>query len=145
PIIIYLLYPPEIKETPKATAMASEKLKEMGSLARHEWYMLGVFFLILVLWIFGSSFGIDATTTGLIGFSLLLLSGVLTWEDVKNEKGAWDTLVWFSALVMLASYLNSTGFIPWFSEIMAGAVSGFSWLTALGILALVYFYSHYFF
>lgn len=145
PLIIYKIYPPEIKETSGAFDIANQKLKEMGPLKKQEWYMLGVFGLILVLWIFGSKIGIDATTTGLIGLCVLLLSGVLSWEDIKKEQGAWDTLIWFAALVMMATYLSSLGFIPWFSKIMATGVKGFPWLTALIILALVYFYSHYLF
>ncbi|MCR6105200.1 anion permease [Salipaludibacillus agaradhaerens] len=145
PFVIYKLYPPEIKETPAATTMAADKLKEMGSLKREEWAMIGVFLLVLVLWIFGSNFGISATATAFIGLSVLLISQVLTWADIKKEEGAWDTLVWFAVLVMLASFLNELGMIPWFSALMGDMVSGFNWMWTLIILAVVYFYSHYFF
>ncbi|OIJ14188.1 anion permease [Anaerobacillus arseniciselenatis] len=145
PLVIYKLYPPEIKETPGASDLAKKKLQEMGPLKKAEWYMVGVFFLILGLWIFGSNVGIDATTTAFIGLCTLLLVQVLNWDDIKNEKGAWDTLVWFAALVMMANFLNSLGMIPWFSGVMEGSVSGMSWMVALVVLAVVYFYSHYFF
>jgi DASS family divalent anion:Na+ symporter len=62
-----------------------------------------------------------------------------------NEKGAWDTIVWFAALVMMASQLNALGFVPWFGQTVAQKVSGLEWTTAFLILALVYFYSHYMF
>ncbi|AGK55800.1 anion permease [Bacillus sp. 1NLA3E] len=145
PYVIYKLYPPEIKETPEAPAMAAKKLKEMGSLKKQEWYMIGVFLLILALWIFGTSLNINATTTAFIGLGVLLLTQVLSWNDIKKEEGAWDTLVWFAVLVMMATFLNELGMIPWFSETMKGAVSGMSWIWALVILSVVYFYSHYFF
>ncbi|MCR6109289.1 anion permease [Bacillus sp. A301a_S52] len=145
PFVIYKLYPPEIKETPAAPTMAADKLKEMGSLKQEEWAMIGVFLLVLVLWIFGSNFGISATATAFIGLSVLLISQVLTWADIKKEEGAWDTLVWFAVLVMLASFLNELGMIPWFSALMGDMVSGFNWMWTLIILAVVYFYSHYFF
>ncbi|TKC13842.1 anion permease [Robertmurraya kyonggiensis] len=145
PYFIYKVYPPEIKETPAAAEIATKKLQEMGTLSKSEWSMIAVFLLILGLWIFGESIGINATTTALIGLSVLLLASVLTWNDIKKEEGAWDTLVWFAALVMMASFLNTLGMIPWFSDMMSGAVSGLSWIWALGALALIYFYSHYFF
>ncbi|WP_142828388.1 anion permease [Planococcus soli] len=145
PLVIYKLYPPELKETPEATAIATQKLKEMGPLKREEKYMIGVFVLLLVLWIFGENFGISATTSAFVGLSVLLLTQVLTWSDIKKEEGAWDTLVWFAVLVMMATYLNVLGMIPWFSGLMQDSVNQLSWMPTLIILAIVYFYSHYFF
>ncbi|MEX0633736.1 anion permease [Serratia ureilytica] len=35
---------------------------------------------------------------------------MLSWEDVlKRHEGAWDTVVWFSALVMMASFTRQAG------------------------------------
>ena len=145
PLLIYKLYPPEIKETPGATKFAREKLAEMGKMGSNEWMMLGVFVLLLVLWIFGKQLSLNATTAALIGLGVLLLSGVLNWTDVRREEGAWDTLIWFSALVMMATFLSKLGLIPWFSEWMGTAVGGSGWLVAFLILSLAYFYSHYLF
>ncbi len=79
---------------------------------RDEWVMLGVFLLLLLLWILGDQLaGIDSATTALVGLSVLLITGVLTWKGILHEKGAWDTLVWFAALVMMASFLNELGLI----------------------------------
>ncbi|WP_254556033.1 anion permease, partial [Salmonella enterica] len=75
----------------------------MGSLKRGVWLMLESVGVLLVLWIFGSSLGVDATTASFVGLSILLLSGVLTWEEVKSDKCAWDTLIWFAALLMMAN------------------------------------------
>jgi DASS family divalent anion:Na+ symporter len=145
PWFIYMAYPPKIKETPGASQMASDKLNEMGKMKSAEWVTLGVFFLLLLLWIFGDLLGVHSTTAALVGFSVLLLSGALGWQDILNEKGAWDTLVWFASLVMMATFLNKLGFIPWFGEVVGGKVSGIQWTTAFLILGIVYFYSHYLF
>ncbi|MGI6031981.1 MAG: anion permease [Coriobacteriales bacterium] len=145
PWVIFKIFPPEIKETPEAADLAHAKLQEMGPVKTSEKLMIAVFIIILVLWIAGSSIGLNATVTGFIGLSLLLLLGVLNWDDIKSEKGAWDTLVWFAALVMMATYLNTMGLIPWFSDLMAGVVSGMPWLVALIILGVIYFISHYLF
>ncbi|MFG1515037.1 anion permease, partial [Halobacteriovorax sp. ZH3_bin.1] len=69
----------------------------------------------------------------------------LNWDDIKSEKGAWDTLIWFGVLVMMADYLNKFGFVPWFSKYVAMEVSALTWTLAFPILAGIYFYSHYFF
>lgn len=145
PQVIYRLAPPEIKETPEATQIARNKLKEMGGIKASEWIMVFAFFSLLTLWIFGKALSIHSTVTALVGLSILLVFGVLSWDDVLNEKGAWNTLVWFAALVMMASQLNTLGLVGWFSEVMGGAVEGIPWLPAFIALSLVYFYSHYLF
>jgi divalent anion:Na+ symporter, DASS family len=99
PFVIYKLYPPEIKETPRASELAKQKLAEMGRMRTHEWTMLAVFVLLLLLWIFGDQFAkIDSTTTALVGLGVLLITGVLTWKDILHEEGAWDTLYTKSSL-----------------------------------------------
>ncbi len=145
PLVLYKLYPPELKKTGDAPKMAAQKLKEMGPISRNEWLMLLAFFILLALWIFGGSFAIDATTTAFIGLTLLLLTSVLTWEDVKAEKGAWDTIVWFAVLVMMASSLNELGFIGWFSDLIKVQIGDLSWQIAFPVIILVYFFSHYIF
>lgn len=145
PWFLMKIYPPEIKKTPEAALMAKEKLREMGPVSIQEWIMLGTFILLLALWIFGEGFGIDATLTALIGLVVLLLSGVLNWNDIISEKAAWDTLVWFSALIALATELSRIGFTSWLGSSIVPMVQHYSWPVAFLILSLVYFYSHYFF
>lgn len=145
PLVLYKLYPPELKKTGDAPKMAAQKLKEMGPISRNEWLMLLAFFILLTLWIFGGALSIDATTTAFIGLTILLLTSVLTWEDVKAEKGAWDTIVWFAVLVMMASSLNELGFIGWFSDLIKAKIGGLSWYVAFPVIIVVYFFSHYIF
>ncbi|MFT4553364.1 MAG: DASS family divalent anion:Na+ symporter [Chlamydiales bacterium] len=145
PLLIYKIYPPEITETPDAANFSRKKLQEMGSVKREEGIMICAFVLLLSLWIFGPSISINAAVTALIGLALLLLTNVLNWDDILNEKGAWDTLIWFAVLLMMASNLNKLGLTDWFSQWIVQAIQGYSWITAFGILSIVYFYSHYFF
>ena len=153
PLVIYLVYPPEVKQTPDAKQFAQDNLAKLGHVSTQEKIMLGVFTVMLLLWanipalLFGDALSVDATTTAFIVLSMLLLTGVLSWEDVLKEKSAWDTIVWFGALVMMATYLNKLGLVTWFSEnIQAGiGMTGVGWVGAVVILTLVYLYIHYFF
>lgn len=153
PLIIYAFYPPELKETPDARHQAKAKLAEMGPMAYGEKVMIGVFAMLLLLWasipamIFGSAFAVNTTTVAFIGLSVLLVTGVLTWDDVLKEKSAWDTIVWFSALVMMATYLNKLGLVQWFSHVIESNIAGFGlgWEVSALILVCVYLYAHYFF
>ncbi|EBA01086.1 hypothetical protein MELB17_18574 [Marinobacter sp. ELB17] len=109
PLVIYLMYPPEIKATPNAVDFVRERLGKLGKLSRDEGIMLDVFVVLLLLWagvpawIFGDTFKLNSTTTAFVGLSILPVTGVLNWKDVLGEKSAWDTLVWFGALVMMAN------------------------------------------
>ena len=153
PLVIYAVYPPEIKETPNAAQFAKERLHEMGPMNRGEKIMLGIFFILLMLWagipamIMGDAWKVDATTTALIGLSLLLLTGVLTWDDILKEKSAWDTITWFAALVMMATFLNKLGLITWFSGMLESGIGhlGLGWMGASALLLLAYMYAHYMF
>lgn len=153
PIVIYLIYPPEVKQTPDAKNFAKDNLREMGQVSTQEKIMLGVFALMLILWanipalLLGEQYSVDATTTAFIGLSTLILTGVLTWDDILQEKSAWDTIIWFGALIMMASYLNKLGLISWFSENIQAmiAMTGLGWIGAVVILTLVYLYIHYLF
>ncbi|KOR12643.1 2-oxoglutarate translocator [Staphylococcus carnosus] len=145
PFIIYKIYPPAVKETPNAKTWANHELEKMGKISLAEKFMIGIFIIALALWVVGSFINIDATLTAFIALSLLLLTGVLTWKDILNETGAWNTLVWFSVLVLMADQLNKLGFIPWLSKVIANSLGNFSWPIVLIILLIFYFYSHYLF
>ena len=145
PWVLYKTYPPEIRDTPEAAQIASDRLAEMGKLKQREWIMLTTFTLLLLLWILGGTLGIQTTTAALLGLAVLLVTGVLSWEDLLQQKAAWNTLVWFATLLMMATQLNDLGLIPWFAEAISSLVAGTSWVKSFLILSLIYFYSHYFF
>lgn len=145
PYILYKIYPPTIKETPKAPEIARRHLDELGKVSWQEWVTLGVFLSMMTLWIIGPHIGVDSTTVALIGISVLILTGVLSWNDLISEKSAWDTLFWFSTLIMMASYLNKLGMIGWVSESVQDSMQAFDWHIAYPILLIVFYYIHYLF
>lgn len=153
PLVLYFLFPPEIKNTPNAKDLAQTELAKLGPMKNSEYITLAVLGLMLTLWasvpalLLGPAFDVNATTTAWIGLSLLLMTGVLEWEDILKAKSAWDTLIWFAALVMMATFLGKLGLISWFSLSIQNGISllGVGWMSGTAILVLIYFYSHYFF
>ncbi|EMA2810036.1 DASS family sodium-coupled anion symporter [Campylobacter jejuni] len=151
PLVLYFLSPPEIKSTPNASAFAKDKLKELGKMKNSEKIMLSVFVLLLLLWAgaLGLFFGIslDATSVALLGLSLVLISGVLTFGEVLAEKAAWNTLVWFSALVMMATLLGKLGVTQFLAEALGEFASamGLGEISIMIFLSLAFLYTHYFF
>lgn len=154
PWALYKIYPPQIKETPDAAGYAKKKLDELGPLRLDEKILIGVFFLLLFTWAGGPEllsedplFQVDATAGAFVGLGVLLFSGVLTWDDLLKEKGAWDTVTWFSSLVMMATFLNKLGVVGWFSKTVESSIShwGLGWVEAAAVLVLLYVFIHYFF
>lgn len=147
PLVLYVIYPPEMKSSPDAPRLAAERLEKMGPMSRDESIMLFSLLLTVGLWVFGGVLDIDAVTAAILGLSVLLITGVVTWKECLAESVAWDTLTWFAALIAMAGYLNKYGLISWFSQTVVKFVGGLglSWQLSFGILVLVYFYSHYFF
>ncbi|UYL08044.1 anion permease [Bdellovibrio sp. SKB1291214] len=145
PWLLFKIYPPELRDTKSVQQETKKKLADLGAVTRNEWLMVLAFVMLLVMWIFGPQLKIDATVGAMVGLSFLLLSGVLTWEDVKGEKGAWDTMVWFSALVMMAEGLNQLGFVSWFSGLVKAELGLLPWYWAFPAVVLVYFYTRYLF
>ncbi|MCH9631379.1 MAG: putative malate transporter YflS [Chlamydiia bacterium] len=145
PLILYKMYPPELKATPHARQFSLDKLKELGKMKTQEYIMLTVFIILVFLWISGSWIKMSATTAALIGLCFLLIAQVLSWDEIIKEKGAWNTLIWFSVLIMMATYLNKLGLTQWFSEYVVSHLKGLDWKAAFSVLAVVYFFSHYFF
>jgi DASS family divalent anion:Na+ symporter len=62
-------------------------------------------------------------------------------------KGAWDTITWFAALVMMATFLGKLGLTEWFSIQIKTMIEGMGigWVGATLLLVGIYFYAHYFF
>ena len=153
PLVILWLYPPEIRDTEDAHTFALSRLAELGPVKTSEKILLGVFAWLLFLWagvpemIAGKAYAVDATTAAFSGLTLLLLAGVLSWEEVLAEKSAWDTITWFAALVMMATFLNKLGIIAWLSTVRQGGILqlGLGWMGAAALLTLVYMYAHYLF
>jgi anion transporter len=101
PLVVFRLNPPEIRRTPEAAAFALKELRAMGPMKGPEKIVLAVFISVCACWATTPLHGIDVTLTALLGVAALLVASVLTWEDVKNEKAAWDVFVWYGGLLML--------------------------------------------
>ena len=145
PFVVSLLSPPEIKAIPNARELAVKELAAMGSMSRDEKVLAFVFAMCLVLWATGSLTHIGATPIAMLAIAIMLITKVLSWQDILGEKGAWDTMFWMGGLMSLATALGKSGFIAWLAKDVAAIISGagFGWMTSFLIVILFYTYSHY--
>ncbi len=146
PFLIYRLVPPEVKETPEASRFAHDELTKLGRIKQSEIIVLGVLATVIFFWITKDILHpVDTAFVALAGIGVLLLAGVIEWRDLMGEKAAWSVFIWYGGLVNMAMWLSETGLTRLFAERMGSLTTGMTWVAALAILALVYFYSHYLF
>lgn len=143
PWIVMKLNPPELKRTPEAAAFARTEIEAMGPPNRGEKITGSVLALVCALWVSSSWTKIDITAIALLGGALLLLTGVLTWEDVKSERAAWDVFIWFGGLFRLGQALNEKGVTRAFADSVAKGFGGLGWAGLFALALLIYFYAHY--
>ena len=144
PLLTYWLYPPDIKEGNEVPVWAGQELAKLGGLGSKEITLAVLVMIALALWIFGGDY-INATTAALVVISLMVLTKVVTWDDIIKNSPAWNTLAWFATLVALAEGLNKVGFVKWFAESVAHHMGGFAPTTAMVLLVALFFLMHYMF
>jgi L-tartrate/succinate antiporter len=144
PLAIYFIYPPTIKRGDKVSEWAARELQEMGSITRREVTMGVLAFIALACWVAGGSY-IGATTVALAVISLMILTGVVSWNQVISNKQGWNVLIWFATLVAMADGLNQVGFLTWIAKRSAAGLATVPIIvTIVGMIAL-FFLIHYLF
>ncbi len=145
PLVTQFLLRPTFRKTPEAKTMGREELAKMGPMSRTEKLVGTGFLLALIGWGTSLLTGIDATTVGLGLIAFLFATGAVQWKDVLADKAAWDTVIWFGAIISLAGGLTKFGFVKWLSALFAGALAHYDAMTAFVVLGLGYIYLHYLF
>ena len=144
PFLLYKIYPPMIKEAPEAPRWAREELKAMGPASKKEITLLVLVIGALSLWIGGTPY-VDPTVSAMLAVALMVVLGVVSWEEIIGHAQAWNILVWFATLVTLAGGLAETGFIDWLAQSIVPKLSGLgAYRTMIGLVGAFYFL-HYFF
>jgi DASS family divalent anion:Na+ symporter len=143
PWLLLRLARPEIQHTEEARTMARQELARRGPMERGEKWLVGIMFGVMAGWVTAPWHGVPNTFVALSGLCALLLARVIAWEDLLDERRAWDALIWFAPLVMMSDAMNETGAIRVLSGGLFGAVQGWAWPLALAVLVTAYCYVHY--
>jgi DASS family divalent anion:Na+ symporter len=143
PWVIFRLHPPRLRTTESARAVAREELRVMGPLTRRETWLVVILLLVMAGWVTSPLHGVSNTIVALAGVSALLLSGVISWDDLLGERKAWDALIWFGAVIMMADSLLQAGVVSVLSKRAFLYVQNWPAIAALIALVVVYVYVHY--
>lgn len=147
PLVIYKLYPPEMKHFDHIEEFVAEKMAELGKMTKQETILLVLFILAILGWMFGPKIGIGMYPVAFAFLALELLTGVMDWDDLMKEKGAWNMYIWYGAFFSLSGAINTGGFYTWLSGKIQNVLdlSAISGLLVLVILMLLSFAVKYFF
>jgi len=144
PWLVYKLYPPEIRTSAEVPRWAAQELAKLGGITAKETIMAALVIIALALWIAGASV-IDATMVALVGISLMLILAVVSWDDIAGNTVAWNVLVWFATLVVLADGLSKVGVVDWIGRGASTLLAGHSQMFVMTTLVTLFFMLHYMF
>lgn len=144
PLLLYKIYPPEIKESPDAARWAQEELRNMGPMTGRERTMLALAMVALVIWIAGGAY-IEAAIAAILIILLMVILRVVSWDDILRNTSAWNMLIWFATMVTLARGLADVKFVAWVGQAIGPALVDLHSSAAIVLVVGAFFYMHYLF
>jgi DASS family divalent anion:Na+ symporter len=145
PFILSRLFPHGVRGTPAAPAAARTALAAMGPLSRDERITALAFVLMVSGWIFADALKLNVTSIAFAGFGLLLMTNVLTLEDIAKQGDTLATFLWLAVLFALSGQLNELGFMGYVGQRLADHLTGLSWPATYVTLVALYVAIHYLF
>lgn len=145
PLVVARLFPPGVKATPEAPAAARAALGQMGTLSREERITAVAFVLMVGGWIFADALKLNVTSIAFAGLGVLLMTNVLTLEDIAKQGDTLSTFLWLAVLFALSGQLNELGFMSFVGQRLAAQLTGLSWPVTYVALVVLYVAIHYMF
>jgi len=145
PRAIARLFPPGVGSTPDAPAAARRALTQLGALSREEWITAVAFVVMVSGWIFADKLQLNVTSIAFAGLGLLLMTGVLTADDIRTQGDTLATFLWLAVLFALSTQLNELGFMGYVGQRLASYMGGLSWPLTYVALIVIYVAIHYMF
>jgi DASS family divalent anion:Na+ symporter len=145
PLVVAKLYSPGVRATPDAPAAARKSLSEMGPLKREEKITAIAFALMVAGWIFADQLKLNVTSIAFAGLGVLLMTDVLTLDDIAKQGDTLATFLWLAVLFALSGQLNELGFMSYAGQRLAAEIGGLSWPVTYVTLIVLYVAIHYMF
>jgi len=143
PYLLYLVAPPIVRNTAPVRDLATSELRRMGPISHQERRLIVIMLAVMAGWITSPWHGISSSVVAIAGVSAILLGQVLQWDELLSESRAWDALIWFGAILMMAEALQKQGVIHIVSGAIFAHIQGWAWMFSFAALAISYLYIHY--
>lgn len=139
PWIIYKIYTPELKNIPDHKKIAAEGLQKLGNMTFKEKLLVVFFILAIIGWSTSSFTKINGTAVALLFFACCAIFKLIEWKNVLNNNGAWNTLIWYGAIIGISGILGKAKFFTWLAKVVGKNMnlSGINEYLVLGILLFV--------
>ncbi len=144
PWLVYRIYPPGVRTSSEVPRWAAQALRDMGHVRPQEVAMAALASLALLAWVAAGDL-FDPTLVAMAAVAAMLALGIVSWNDVVRHTAAWNVLVWFATLLVLADGLNRVGFVTWLGRGVAANVTGAPATVVLIALVAFFFLVHYMF
>lgn len=139
PYILYKLYPPELREISNNKELSKQGLEAMGPMSSKEKILVVLFVLAILGWATSGITKINATAVALLFFALASIFNLISWKNVLDNNGAWNTLIWYGAVMGLSGILTKAKFFVWLAKVFGNSFnfSGVSPIVTMGILLII--------
>ncbi|MEW5736172.1 MAG: DASS family sodium-coupled anion symporter [Thermodesulfobacteriota bacterium] len=120
--ILYFLFRPD------TTLKLPKSDESPGPFTREEIKTLAVTVLVFASWLTKSFHNLDYSVTGMIGVAVLVLLGILKWDDI-HENLEWGTALFiFGGGISLGLAMDYSGAARYFANLFFPIVQGKGWL-----------------
>lgn len=136
PLVLYFLYKPEVTKVDRE-GIAVKGLEEMGPMKKSEKWLLVIFVCALLGWVTGDFTGIDDAAVALAAMVGCIIVNVINWDNILQNKGGWNTLIWYGGIIGLSSALTKADFFKWMAEFFSNILGGGQLQGGYGMLALI--------
>ncbi|HSO25468.1 MAG TPA: DASS family sodium-coupled anion symporter [Methanobacteriaceae archaeon] len=121
--VVYKLFPPEITRVCADELELKRRIDEMGVITGKEKIAGGILIFTIFLWLSESLTGLNSSTVALIGATIYLLLGVITWNEAQKNIN-WSLVIFFGGALSLGAAMLNTGCAQWIINNILAALGG---------------------
>ena len=102
--------------------------------------LLVIFFVLAILgWATSSFTKLDGTAVALLFFACCAIFKLIDWKNVLANNGAWNTLIWYGAIMGISGILSKAKFFVWLAKVVGEHMNfvGVNQALVMGILLVI--------
>src|SRR5699024_4917559 len=114
--------------------------KKMGAMSRDEKITAAVILVAIIFWILETPLKIPAAVTALCGVSILVVTGVLTPQDISSRL-SWKTIIFIGTVMALGNVMQVVKLTTWLRVILKPVISpilGNIYITVIALPIIIY-------